>query len=238
MTAAGHVYTRTHTSVPDPRAGRLFDPQWLRAEALITRQTRAGRGTTTVFRYGERDLVLRPYHRGGAARHLSTESFLWTGLPRTRPWLEFDLLVAMQSQGLPCPVPYACRVVRAGMRYTGALIMEEIARSQSLAEILSQREISDVEWAKIGACIRRFHDASVYHSDLNADNILLDSDGQVHLIDFDNSRFRTGHGRSWKSANLQRLQRSFTKCQMQSDTFHFSSAQWPVLKTGYLDGAD
>jgi len=236
-TTAGHVYTRTHSPVPEPNACRLFDPQWLRDEALITRQMKSGRGTTTLFRYAERNLVLRPYHRGGIVRHLSTESFLWSGLQRTRPWLEFDLLIAMQLLKLPCPVPYACRVTRVGMRYTGALIMEEIAQSQSLAETLRQQEVPDTSWTKIGACIRRFHEASVYHSDLNANNILLDADGHVHLIDFDKSRFREGQGRSWKSANLKRLRRSITKCGMQAETFYFRPAQWAVLTAGYLEGA-
>ncbi|MBX2824130.1 MAG: 3-deoxy-D-manno-octulosonic acid kinase [Gammaproteobacteria bacterium] len=234
-TDSGRFHTRSREPLPTADARQLFDTAWLLEQGLVTHQSHSGRGTTAVFRYAGQSLVLRPYRRGGAVRHLSATKFIWTGLNRSRPWQEFDLLLAMRQLGLPCPNPFACQVVRHGLCYTGSLIMEEIAQAESLAQTLCQREISASEWSAVGRCIRHFHDASVYHSDLNANNILLDICGKIHLIDFDKSRFRSGQGNAWKLANLERLQRSILKCRMQADQFFYDPAQWSLLTAGYQE---
>jgi len=234
--AAGTRYYRFDKSREADCEPRLFDRQWLVANGLVSGESSLGRGTTCTFNFDQRSLVLRHYRRGGAVRHLSADCYLWRGLEESRPRAEYTLLQIMVQQGLPCPRPYACRVERSGLTYRGALIMEEIRQSCSLAELLTQREVADAEWRAIGQCIRRFHDAAVFHSDLNANNILLDSQSRVYLIDFDKSGMRPGQGRHWKSANLKRLQRSILKCRTRADTFFFSPAQWPVLTEGYRSG--
>ncbi|MGH7487911.1 MAG: lipopolysaccharide kinase InaA family protein, partial [bacterium] len=65
-------------------------------------------------------------------------------------------------------------------------------------------------WHAIGACIRRFHDAGIYHADLNAHNIMLDNKDAVYLLDFDRGERRTPVI-LWQQANLARLSRSLRK---------------------------
>ena len=91
-------------------------------------------------------------------------------------------------------------------------------------------------WQTIGACIRRFHDASVYHADLNARNILIDSQSKlVYLIDFDKGCIR--HlGESWKASNLARLQRSLLKFKSLNQVFYFDQQNWDALLDGYNSG--
>lgn len=213
---------------------RLFDLSWLRDNNLVKRENTQGRGCTAHIQYVDQALVLRRYYRGGAVRHLSQDQYVWNGLERTRPFAEYNLLLEMTRLGLPCPKPYACQVVRSGLFYRGALIMHEIQRTATLADILFKRVLTNDEWVALGVCLRRFHDASVFHSDLNANNVLLNDKGEVFLIDFDRSRFRSGHGRLWKIATLKRLQRSILKCQAKSDTFYYSPAGWDALHDGYL----
>jgi len=84
--------------------------------------------------------------------------------------------------------------------------------------------------------IRQFHDAGVYHDDLNAHNILLAED-MIYLIDFDKGDIR--QGKSWKKKNLARLLRSLHKEQGKASqvqkTFAFSNQNWEQLLKGYED---
>ena len=85
-----------------------------------------------------------------------------------------------------------------------------IETAKTLADLLISDDVADAVWVSVGKCIRRFHDAGVWHADLNARNILLGADFQVYLIDFDQARFRpekpvNGEG------NLNRLKRSLVK---------------------------
>jgi len=69
-------------------------------------------------------------------------------------------------------------------------------------------------WQAVGKTVRSFHDAGVYHADLNCFNILL-RDEKVFLIDFDKALFysgaKNGSGARWKVRNLERLKRSIHK---------------------------
>ncbi|MBX2880595.1 MAG: 3-deoxy-D-manno-octulosonic acid kinase [Granulosicoccus sp.] len=233
-TQSGRTYYRCDGIDEHSLEPRLFDPAWLHENNLITSQSSQGRGFAAHISFEEQALVLRRYCRGGLVRHFSHDQFVWLGLQRARPYCEFELLREMTRLGLPCPRPYACQVVHSGLYYSGALIMHEIPQAATLADILCRREVSDLEWTAVGACLRRFHDASVYHSDLNANNILLNNEGEVFLIDFDKSCFRRGTGGQWKSATLKRLKRSIMKCRAKADIFYFDPAHWDVLRDGYL----
>nr|AIA86950.1 CAZy families GT30 protein [uncultured Idiomarina sp.] len=56
------------------------------------------------------------------------------------------------------------------------------------------------------------HEAGVWHADLNAHNILLDTAGQPWLIDFDRARdYGEPLAHQLRVANMQRLRRSLEK---------------------------
>lgn len=192
-----------------------------------------GRGSVSIFDFQSRSYVLRHYRRGGIVRHITLHRFLWLGLERSRPWREFALLQLMQDLQLPCPQPYACQAEQSGLTSSGSLITQLIPNALTLAENLCQRELIAAQWFDIGRVIRRFHDANIFHADLNAHNILIDDNAQIYLIDFDKGAQRS-HSRTWKFANLKRLQRSIMKCWMQADTFYFSPASWDDLRDGYV----
>lgn len=211
----------------------LFDRAWLHASVSLLAANHRGRGQVDIFSHLERTLVLRHYHRGGLMRRLSKDRYLWQGLHRSRPWQEFEVLSKLADIGLPAPIPYACCVSRRGLTYSGSLITHYIPDSVTLAEKLCVEEVPDAQWYSLGACIRRFHDAGLSHSDLNANNILLTADGRIHLIDFDKACFKSGQGKAWKAASLRRLQRSIMKSWTSADIFFFSPASWAQLESGY-----
>lgn len=193
----------------------------------------AGRGTTRFFAHGGLQLVLRHYRRGGLPAWFLADRYLWLGLRRTRPWREWHLLASLHDRGLPVPRPVAARVVRHGIFYRGDLITERLP-AEPLSAWLRTAPLPAERWRGIGACIRRFHDAGVFHADLNAHNVLLAAEGPVFVIDFDRGELRTPG--AWCGANLRRLERSLRKLRDMHPDFHFSPDDWSSLLDGYADG--
>lgn len=186
------------------------------------------------FEHEERELVLKRYHRGGLLGRFVKNSYLFNGLGRTRMWREFELLNIMRDLGLPVPRPVAVRCVRnSPMCYQGELIAERIPNARTLAEILQAENLSEKTWESIGLVIRRFHQHSIEHADLNACNIMLNTAGQIFLIDFDKSQLHNQRDHSWCQANLTRLRRSLNKWKKRDSAFHFETRHWQALERGY-----
>jgi 3-deoxy-D-manno-octulosonic acid kinase len=134
---------------------------------------------------------------------------------------------------LPVPTPVAASCIKHGIFYRADLITRQINNVVTLADHLLKSECDDAGWRAIGSSIKRFHNASVYHADLNARNILLNTEtDQVFLIDFDKGSIRY-LGDSWKASNLARLQRSLLKFKSLSAVFHFNPDNWNALLDGY-----
>jgi 3-deoxy-D-manno-octulosonic acid kinase len=180
------------------------------AERGALRQAAAGRGRTLIVAAPGGDWVLRHYHRGGFPARFNRDLYLWTGLERSRPWREWRLLAGLYKEGLPVPQPVAAQVRPFGPFYRGDLITRRIPDSGSLAERLAADGAERIPWSELGRCLRRFHAKGVFHADLNAHNLLLDSSGGIYLIDFDRGERRVP-AKAWQGANLERLSRSLRK---------------------------
>lgn len=208
----------------------FFTPAWWEAQGQLI-DSAPGRGTTVFVRHQGTTLALRHYHRGGLPARFVRDRYLWLGLEKTRPWREWHLLLELYRRGLPVPKPVAARVVRGGITYR-ADIVTEVVEAEPLANWLAKKRLSSASLEGLGACLRRFHEAGVYHADLNACNILLDDEGKVTLIDFDRGELRTP-AVSWQQANLARLRRSLEKFRRQEKQFAFDDEDWKSLLRGY-----
>ncbi len=192
-----------------------------------------GRAHAVFFQHQDQELVLKHYQRGGRMAALLGDKYIGTSHDRSRSFREWRLLAQMQKAGLPSPVPVAASVVQAGLFYRADLITQKISDVVTLADFLQDNKLEDKSWNEVGACIRKFHDANVYHADLNARNILFNPEtGVVYLIDFDKGCFRH-MGDAWKAANLARLQRSLRKFKAMNETFHYEQTDWDSLLEGY-----
>ncbi|BCA80103.1 3-deoxy-D-manno-octulosonic acid kinase [Desulfuromonas sp. AOP6] len=210
----------------------IFDPEKLAAGGFLVGKA-LGRGEAYFLRYQGQDWVLRHYRRGGLVAKLFHDHYLGWHPGRSRAWREWRLLAVLYAQGLPVPRPVAASVVSGFGVYRADLITERLADTSTLADRLKKAPQPEAVWLAVGRCIRRFHDANVFHADLNANNILLDGQGQVYLIDFDQGCFRKPG--SWKQHNVARLLRSLKKIQDRHPNFHFSHEDWLVLLQGYED---
>ncbi len=185
---------------------------WASQKALVGEAV--GRGSAWFINTASGPVVLRHYLRGGWVAKISRQSYFFTTVSRSRPFREYHLLATLFGEGLPVPRPVAALCEHHGMTSTGAIMTARIASAQTLADVLPGHNGIPVPdeglWSRIGTCIRRFHDAGVWHADLNARNILLDADLRVFLIDFDRARFTPGKVVNGEG-NLKRLKRSLAK---------------------------
>lgn len=208
-----------------------FTPEWWRARGWVLGQSH-GRGVTWfVQEPGKPALVLRHYWRGGLMGRLLGDRFCLTPLAHSRAMAEFMLLTKLRALGLPVPRPAAARRVRHGLFYRADLLIELIPGARDLVQILRERPLTESEWQSVGGVIRQLHSAGVYHSDLNAHNLLLDANGQVWVIDFDKCALRQSG--PWQQEMLARLLRSLRKEAGLHLQFHWQESDWVSLVEGY-----
>ncbi len=170
-----------------------------------------GRGEAQYVTTAFGQAVLRHYRRGGRIAWLLKDRYWWPGqVEHTRAYQEFQLTEMLFSLGLPVPKPLAARVIRDRFWYRSDLLTKRIMDTMTLAESIKQTGFSGQPWHSIMTCIARFHAAGINHADLNAHNVLIDSAGNVFLIDFDRSKRADSFGH-FAPKNLARFLRSLNK---------------------------
>jgi 3-deoxy-D-manno-octulosonic acid kinase len=168
-----------------------------------------GRGAAWFVRGEFGEGVLRHYRRGGWMARLSEDTYLWRGRAQVRSLREFALLRNMRAAGLPVPTPLAAAYSRSGISYRADLLMQRIPEVESFLDLVRSRQAL-APWREVGATIARFHRHGLHHADLNAHNLLVDSNNKVFLIDWDKGRAESAPG-PWCDRVLERLQRSLRK---------------------------
>ncbi len=216
-----------------------FAPAWfdrgaLEAGGAVEREAAEGRAPVVFFTVpGGGEFVLKHYRRGGWPRRFIRDTYCYLGEAAARSFHEWWLLAELQRQGLPAPVPCAARYRRNGLCYTADLITFCYRGVEPLSRVLVRRRLSADRWSALGAVLRRFHDAGVYHADLNAHNVLIGECAEsVFLVDFDKARIIDA-GAARLERNLRRLQRSLVKLRAQSSVFMYEDADFSELLAGY-----
>lgn len=228
-------------------AGRTcwFDPRHLAQVSALTFNptahasgtalaTGSGRGQALLIQQDGRGYVLRHYRRGGLVARLSDDRF-WRAAPHdSRAMREFSLLRLMRSWQLPVPEPVAASHRPHGLVYEADILVGLIPDSANVVQWLQRRVLAPAEWKALGRAIRQLHERQVFHSDLNAHNLLLDDAGRAWVVDFDKCEVRPGE--DWKPRNLERLLRSLRKEAGRVTPYHWTEeADWPPLVAGYED---
>ncbi len=192
-----------------------------------------GRGSTLFIRHADQDWVLRHYHRGGFMGRWLDDQFVWLGLKNSRPYREYLLLEELARRELPSPIPVAARVLRRGLIYSADLITLQIPDVLPLSTRLASDGLADGGWRDVGRLIGRFHRENIFHADLTAHNLQIDSEDRLYLLDFDRGKVMAGPG-SWSDANLQRLHRSLRKISLDGSV-SFGAREWQALTAGYSE---
>ncbi len=211
----------------------LFDPAYLLANGLLneTVENHQGRGAVKYFKFNGISMVLRHYYRGGWPAKFVNDHYFWFGLKKTRAMQETKLLSELHGRSLPVPEPVAAHICKSGISYRADIVTVFIPEARTLGEILQIKSLDGQVWEKIGKTIRKFHDHNCNHSDLNANNLMINGQDQIYLIDFDRSRIEESKG-NWQESNLRRLHRSLEKHEGNVD-FNFSEQNFTSLMDGY-----
>lgn len=201
--------------------------------------TGSGRGQALKVEHEGHSWVLRHYRRGGLVARWVQDTYPSAPTLHTRAMQELLLLRHMTSLGLPVPKPVAAHCQRINpwlgrhSRYRADILIEHIPQTRNLVECLRDAPLPPQGWLAVGRAIAQLHSQQIFHSDLNAHNILINDAGQVWLVDFDKCGLRAGH--AWKAANLARLQRSLAKeMGRHNGSWHWQAkAEWALLMQGY-----
>ena len=207
-----------------------FDVDFWRSRQAVSGEA-TGRGSAWFVESPYGAVVLRQYLRGGWAARLSRRSYFYTGISTSRPFREYHILADLFEKGLPVPRPVAALCQHRGLVATGAIMTACIPSATTLADEVMGASETDGLWVSVGRCIRRFHNAGVWHADLNARNILLDSELRVYLIDFDRARLQQGKPVTGED-NLNRLKRSLVKF-WPADKLSEMDLAWAEIKGAY-----
>ena len=209
----------------------VFQPEFWRRRGATAGQVARGRGAVLFIETEFGEWAFRHYRRGGLVGRIFEDHYVWLGMSRTRSIREWRLLKRLFEEGLPVPRPIAACFQRRGASYIADLITRRIPGARPLSRHLAEAALPDSAWRRLGACVRRFHEAGVCHADLTAHNLLLDHGGQPWLLDFDKGGLRAP-GR-WRQSNLGRLLRSLNKISMENATIQFAPANWASFLDGY-----
>ena len=181
------------------------------------------------------EFVLRHFLRGGLIGRFVSDSYLWLGEEATRSFSEWRLLAELAGMDLPVPIPAAARYTRQGLRYRADLLTVLIPDVVPLSVRIASGPFPDSLWHEVGTGIAPFHQAGVFHADLNAYNVQIDKNDKLWLIDFDRGRLRRPG--SWQQKNLARWHRSLQKIKRLDPTLHYSESNWSTLLEGYFSSS-
>lgn len=210
-------------------SGKYFSAEyWKTNKAVLGEES--GRGTTWFVRHNDQALVLRHYLRGGLISKLSKDQYIFQGIAKTRSFSEFNILHKLRAQGFPVPKPAAAQVIKKGLTYHADLLTHRIPDARDLVQVLKEAQDPSF-YTQLGKLIASFHQAGVFHADLNIQNILYDASGKFWIIDFDRARIRKVQN-AWQESNMKRLKRSFEK-ELTRHEIKWTQANWDTLYKSY-----
>jgi 3-deoxy-D-manno-octulosonic acid kinase len=205
---------------------------WLHSEPLKGSLRSAGRGNTMFVGNIPRQFVLRHFMRGGLIGKLVRDRYLWTGEDNTRSFAEWRLLKKLVANDLRVPRPAAARYCRRGPFYTADIITLRIPAVEPLSQFITNKARDEEFWQSVGQSIRAFHAAGVFHADMNAYNLQIDTAGRLWMLDFDRGRLMQPG--EWQQKTLSRLHRSLVKIKTLDPGVRFDDGNWEALLAGYF----
>ena len=203
-----NIYIQYDSNVFDNFSDKLFNVDYITKERLIKSEI-IGRGKTYNIKHDGKEFILKHYIRGGFASKISHDNYIFDSLASTRSVKEYNLLNNLFAKDLPVPKPAALQVIRNRFTYTCDLITCKIKNIGTLHDFIMKKKMTSELWNSLEFTLKKFLKESVYHSDLNAKNIIIDKQSNFYLVDFDNSYFFYEKKLFMKS--ITRLERSLSK---------------------------
>ncbi len=166
-----------------------------------------GRGGVGLLRVGERELVVRPYRRGGAFGRLLQDRYVRPG----RAQAELDVLRRLRAEGVPVVVPVAAVARRRHafwrLRFCTEYQPDALPAPAFLAAAPASRRFAA---EAIGLVVRLAFAAGLRHPDLHLDNVLCAARGdkvRAVLVDLDRATLTAPADATAQDRMLVRMQR-------------------------------
>jgi len=203
-----NIYIQYNSNVFSNFSNKLFNIDYISKEGLI-KSVMDGRGKALELEYGGKSYFLKHYIRGGFVAKISYDRYIFNSLASTRAVKEYNFLNTMNDKGLPVPKAAALQVITNHFTYKADLITCKIENEGTLYEFIKDNKMTKALWNALSTTIEKFYQENVYHSDLNAKNIIIDKDNNFFLLDFDNSYFF--YDKKLFTKSMFRLERSLKK---------------------------
>ena len=203
-----NIYIQYNSNVFSNFSNKLFNIDYISKEGLI-KSVMDGRGKALELEYGGKSYFLKHYIRGGFIAKISYDRYIFNSLASTRAVKEYNFLNTMNNKGLPVPKAAALQVITNHFTYKADLITCKIENEGTLYEFVKDNKMTRALWNALSTTIEKFYQENVYHSDLNAKNIIIDKDNNFFLLDFDNSYFF--YDKKLFTKSIFRLERSLKK---------------------------
>jgi 3-deoxy-D-manno-octulosonic acid kinase len=179
-------------------------------------KTKGPMGETTTLtgrsplRFIEPDMVVRTLMHGGIFRHITGKRFLHPN----RTIRELKVSANLAEHGIRTPEILAVRFIKERLFYSIDVVSKFIPDSKDLLVHFEKDHTDNLElFKKSGLLIRQIHDLGVYHTDLHIKNLLLDSSGNLWVLDLDKAYQFDLLPEFMKQMNLKRFMRSIKKWQ-------------------------
>ena len=154
-------------------------------------------------------VVVKQYLRGGLVRHFNTRRYLKLG--KTRGQQEFELLQKVRGLGINAPSPIAF-AYRGSLAYAAWLVTSEITDAEPLAQIKDKNDAGTAaRMRSVIAQTQHLIDHKILHTDLHPGNILINTDNQAFIIDFDKGGIYRGNRKRLRRRYLNRWARAVKK---------------------------
>ena len=128
--------------------------------------------TVTVGKWMGKPAVLK-MRRARGYRHPDLDR----KLTRSRLSVEARVLGRLQRSAFPSPALFDCDIEESW------ILMSRID-SRPLYEAVSDGSVESETMENVGALIRRLHEEEISHGDMTTHNILIDSSGNLSMVDF------------------------------------------------------
>lgn len=181
-----------------------------------------GRGSICITDIdGMGPVAIKHYFRGGVIRHFNKQRYVKCG--KTRSQIEYELLEKVIKIGIRAPEPliYA---YRGSPLYRAWLVTRKIESHQTLAQL----SISDINHAckvmeNMIEQLSLLINHQILHVDLHPGNVVIDSNSNAVLVDFDKAHMYQGSKTKLTRRYLKRWKRAVVK-------YNLPSVLWEMME--------
>ena len=180
------------------------------------------------------NVVVKSYKRGGLLGVFNRSLHIRFSREgdEVRSAQEFLMLQRVRALGIGAPEPLAW-VSEGGFIYKAWLITREIEGAQTLAKLaMEDREKASQYMLALEPIVHALIQQRIFHVDFHAGNVVLDSQGALHVLDFDCAYYFTGTRNRLRDLYLRRWRRAAIKHRLPDE---LSEMMCSALRKNFID---